>query len=68
MSLTVSSKTKSETKTRASKRRTTKKNAISDDEIRILAYSLYERRRLDGIEGDAASDWVEAEQQLLKQA
>jgi hypothetical protein len=67
MSLTVSSKTKSETKARTSKRRTAKKAKISEDEIRVLAYNLYERRRVDGLEGDATSDWVEAEQRLLKQ-
>lgn len=37
----------------------------SDDEIRILAYRLYERRQADGANGDAASDWIEAERLLV---
>lgn len=36
----------------------------SEDEIRILAYRLYERRLADGIGGDAAADWIEAERLL----
>jgi hypothetical protein len=36
----------------------------SEDEIRILAYRLYERRVADGIGGDAATDWIEAERLL----
>lgn len=39
----------------------------SREDIRILAYDLYERRMADGADGDAASDWVEAERQLRKQ-
>ena len=42
--------------------RTTK---LSDDEIRVLAYHLYERRCESGTEGDAAGDWIQAEQLLL---
>ena len=67
MSLTVSSKSKSEAKARTSGRRTTKKNNISEEKIRILAYDLYEQRRADGLDGDAESDWMEAERQLLKE-
>lgn len=65
MSLTVSSKSKSDSKARTSKRRTAKKNKAVEDDIRILAYDLYERRRADGVDGDATSDWFEAEQRLL---
>lgn len=36
----------------------------SEEDIRILAYRLYERRQEGGIDGDAASDWIEAERQL----
>jgi hypothetical protein len=36
----------------------------SEDDIRILAYRLYERRLAEGIGGDAASDWIEAERLL----
>jgi hypothetical protein len=38
--------------------------APTDEEIRILAYDLYERRQVDGGQGDAISDWVEAERRL----
>jgi hypothetical protein len=36
----------------------------SEDDIRILAYRLYELRRANGAIGDAASDWIEAERLL----
>jgi hypothetical protein len=36
----------------------------SEDDIRILAYRLYELRRANGASGDAASDWIEAERLL----
>ena len=39
---------------------------LSEDEIRMLAYRLYERRCASGTVGDAASDWIEAEQLLSK--
>lgn len=64
MSVAISSKGNIETKARTSRRKTAKKNGISEDQIRILAYSLYEQRREDGIDGDANSDWIEAERQL----
>lgn len=67
MSVAISSKSNAETKTRAPKRRASKKKEVSEDEIRILAYSLYERRCEDGIDGDATSDWIEAKQQLLNE-
>jgi hypothetical protein len=37
---------------------------LSEEEIRLLAYRLYERRRESGAEGDAAGDWIQAEQLL----
>jgi hypothetical protein len=37
----------------------------SDDEIRVLAYRLFERRQANGANGDAASDWIEAERLLV---
>jgi hypothetical protein len=40
----------------------------SDDEIRVLAYCLYERRCEAGIAGDAAADWLQAERQLASSA
>jgi hypothetical protein len=66
MSMAISSKGPSATKAQAPRRKTSKKTTISEDEIRILAYDLYERRRADDAEGDATSDWIEAERQLLE--
>ena len=39
-------------------------NKLSEDEVRLLAYHLYERRRDSGTAGDAAGDWIQAEQLL----
>jgi hypothetical protein len=39
----------------------------SDEDVRLLAYHLYERRCAAGTAGDAVGDWVRAEQ-LLKTA
>ena len=36
----------------------------SEDEIRLLAYRLYERRCEAETAGDAAGDWIQAEQLL----
>lgn len=36
----------------------------TEDRVRVLAYQLYERRQADGIAGDAAADWLEAERLL----
>jgi hypothetical protein len=38
-----------------------------EEEIRVLAYQLYERRRADGVGGDAVSDWAEAERRLRRE-
>ena len=43
-------------------------NKLSEEEIRLLAYRLYERRRESGSAGDAAGDWIQAEQLLSKSA
>jgi hypothetical protein len=37
---------------------------VSEDEIRLLAYDLWERRCASGIVGDAAGDWLQAERLL----
>jgi hypothetical protein len=37
----------------------------TDEEIRIRAYFISERRRRFGLPGDANSDWIEAKRQLL---
>jgi hypothetical protein len=39
-------------------------NQLSEEEVRLLAYRLYERRRDAGAAGDAAGDWIQAEQLL----
>ena len=39
---------------------------LREEEIRLLAYHLYERRCESGTAGDAAEDWTRAEQLLLK--
>ncbi|HXS79273.1 MAG TPA: hypothetical protein VN818_03270 [Gammaproteobacteria bacterium] len=43
-------------------------NELSEEEIRLLAYRLYERRCESGTAGDAAGDWTEAEQLLSNSA
>ena len=40
----------------------------SDDEVRQLAFHLYERRCASGIPGDADGDWFQAEQLLAEQS
>jgi hypothetical protein len=42
--------------------------AISDDDIRMRAYFLAERRAGQGLPGDSSSDWLEARRQLLSEA
>jgi len=37
----------------------------SEDNIRLLAYRLYEKRVANGASGDASSDWIEAERLLV---
>ena len=39
----------------------------TDDEIRIRAYFISERRRRFDLPGDASSDWLEAKRQLLSE-
>jgi hypothetical protein len=41
---------------------------VSEDEIRLLAYDLWERRCASGIGGDAAGDWLQAERLLCTPA
>jgi hypothetical protein len=40
----------------------------SEEQIRLLAYRLYERRCESGTAGDAAADWIQAEQLLSNSA
>ena len=37
---------------------------LSEEEIRVLAYDLWERRCASGSVGDAAGDWLQAERLL----
>jgi hypothetical protein len=39
----------------------------SDEEIRLRAYFISERRRRFALQGDADSDWLEARRQLLSE-
>jgi hypothetical protein len=40
----------------------------TDDEIRIRAYFLAERRHKLSLPGDSAHDWIEARRQLIEEA
>jgi hypothetical protein len=40
----------------------------TDEEIRMRAYFISERRRRFGLPGDANSDWIEAKRQLLSES
>jgi Protein of unknown function (DUF2934) len=44
---------------------TTAASRPSEDDIRLLAYRLYEMRSTAGIDGDADADWIEAERLLI---
>jgi hypothetical protein len=39
----------------------------SDDEIRLRAYFISERRRRLNLPGDSSADWIEARRQLLSE-
>jgi len=42
--------------------------APSDEQIRLRAYFISERRRRFALSGDANSDWLEAKRQLLSES
>jgi hypothetical protein len=42
--------------------------AISDDDVRMRAYFISERRQQEGLPGDSAHDWLEALRQLQREA
>ncbi len=52
----------------ARKKATPAEIAIADDDIRLRAYFIAERRAQSGLAGDSASDWLEARRQLLEEA
>ncbi len=54
--------------TAAKKTRSPGHLSISDDEVRIRAYFISERRLLSGVPGDSAHDWLEACRQLQEEA
>jgi len=41
---------------------------ISDDDVRLRAYFIAERRMQIGVPGDSADDWLEANRQLQEEA
>jgi len=47
---------------------TTQVLAPSDEQIRLRAYFISERRRRFALSGDANSDWLEAKRQLLSES
>jgi len=51
----------------ARKIRKTRQVAISDDDIRLRAYFISEKRRQSGLPGDSSHDWLEAHRQLLEE-
>ena len=64
MAATVSGRRGKTTRTQLPERQLDEGSRPSEDEVRILAYRLYERRREEGNEGDAETDWIEAERRL----
>ena len=42
--------------------------AVSDEEIRLRAYFIAERRMQNGTPGDSSTDWLAARRQLLEEA
>ncbi|HEY1581752.1 MAG TPA: hypothetical protein VGF73_01490 [Chthoniobacterales bacterium] len=47
---------------------TADESSISDDDIRMRAYFISERRQQKGLAGDSAHDWLEARRQLEEAA
>ncbi|MCS7009495.1 MAG: DUF2934 domain-containing protein, partial [Chthoniobacterales bacterium] len=74
-SKTSESSSSSSTKTSSGKSKSKKSSPtsptpiqISEEEIRLRAYYIGERRARMGWPGDAHSDWLEAERQLREEA
>lgn len=66
MATTISSRSDKTSQAKRPTKATQKAKSPSENEIRILAYRLYEKRRADGTGGDASSDWTEAERLLTE--
>jgi hypothetical protein len=60
---------KSSKKTGKKKLKNQKNEIIADsrEQVALRAYFIAERRRSLGIAGDETSDWVQAEQELIKE-
>lgn len=66
MATTISSKSQKTKPAKPPTEATRAAKSRSDNEIRVLAYHLYEKRRAEGTSGDASSDWIKAERLLLE--
>jgi hypothetical protein len=65
MTRVVSSKSESSKSEKSAKARAAEFESPAEEDIRILAYDLYEKRQAAGAAGSAMTDWMEAERQLL---
>ncbi len=52
-------------KPRAAKKKAAEADTVRQEDIAFRAYLIAEKRQQIGLPGDALSDWVEAERQLL---
>lgn len=64
----ISDKARAKRKPRARKKGSATHVVISDEEIRLRAYFISERRHRSGVPGDSTRDWLEARRQLQKEA
>ena len=64
MATSISSRSDKTKRTKVPSKMSREADRPSENEIRVLAYRLYEKRVADGIEGDASSDWTKAERLL----
>ena len=65
MAVTVTGRRERRPTAKGAKQQEAPPRGPNEDEIRILAFRLYERRLVEGVSGDAASDWIEAERLLV---
>jgi len=73
--MATKSTTKKQTGTKTTAKSTAKKPAkkttgrskkITEDDIRYKAEEIYNKRIVKGVHGNAESDWLQAEKELLK--
>ena len=67
MATSLSSRSDKTKRTKVRSKMSREADPPSENEIRVLAYHLYEKRVADGIAGDASSDWTKAERLLSDQ-